>query len=124
MDSFTQIVLGVAVAHVGFANKISKKRTILFGAVVGTLPDLDIYIAKFFSNPLTEIEIPRGFSHSIIFFLFLSILITVLVKSWYKAVSIKRLYITTFLVLLTHSLLDVFTTCGTQLLWCYQIGRA
>ena len=119
MDSLTQIVLGVAVAHVGFANKISKKRTILFGAVVGTLPDLDIYIAKFFSNPLTEIEIHRGFSHSIIFFLFLSILITLLVKSWYKAVSIKRLYITTFFVLLTHSLLDIFTTWGTQLLWWY-----
>src|SRR5690606_41659478 len=102
MDSLTQIVLGVAVTHVGFVNKISKKRTILFGAVVGTLPDLDIYIAKFFSNPLTEIEIHRGFSHYIIFFLFLCILITVLVKSWYKAVSVKVFFIRIFFVLLMH----------------------
>jgi len=117
MDSFTQIVLGVSVAHVALNNNISTKKIFLLGAVVSTLPDLDIYIAKLFNDPLTEIEIHRGFSHSILFFLLLSILITFFVKRWFKEVSVKQLYSTIFLILLTHSLLDVFTTWGTQLFW-------
>lgn len=117
MDSLTQIVLGIGVAHICLNKKISRKKTIALGAIVGTLPDLDSYIAKLFNDPLTEIEIHRGFSHSIIFFLLLSILITVLVKRWFREISAKQLYITTFLVLLTHSLLDIFTTWGTQLFW-------
>lgn len=117
MDSFTQIVLGVSVAHVALNNNISTKKISLLGAIVATLPDLDIYIAKLFNDPLTEIEIHRGFSHSILFFLFLSILITSFVKRWFKEVSVKQLYTTIFLVLLTHSLLDVFTTWGTQFFW-------
>lgn len=117
MDSFTQIILGVSVAHVALNKTVSTKKIVLLGAVVATLPDLDIYIAKIFNDPLTEIEIHRGFSHSILFFLLLSILITFFVKRWFKEVSVKQLYTTTFLVLLTHSLLDVFTTWGTQLFW-------
>jgi len=112
MDSFTQIVLGVSVAHVALNNNISTKKIFLLGAVVSTLPDLDIYIAKLFNDPLTEIEIHRGFSHSILFFLLLSILITFFVKRWFKEVSVKQLYSTIFLILLTHSLLDVFTNLG------------
>lgn len=117
MDSFTQIVLGVSVAHVALNNSVSTKKIFSLGAIVATLPDLDIYFAKLFNDPLTEIEIHRGFSHSILFFLLLSILITFLVKRWFKEVSVKQLYTTIFLVLLTHSLLDVFTTWGTQLFW-------
>lgn len=117
MDSFTQIVLGISITHVALNKHVAAKKIILFGAVVATLPDLDIYIAKLFNDPLTEIEIHRGFSHSVIFFIFLSMLIAFLVKRWFNEVSIKQLYFTTFLVLFTHSLLDVFTTWGTQLFW-------
>ena len=117
MDSFTQIVLGVSVAHVALNKSVSTKKIVLLGAVVATLPDLDIYIAKIFNDPLTEIEIHRGFSHSILFFLLLSVAITYLLKNAFKETTKKQLFITTFLVLLTHSLLDVFTTWGTQLFW-------
>lgn len=120
MDSFTQIVLGVSVAHVALNSDISTKRIFLLGAVVATLPDLDIYIAKIFNDPLTEIEIHRGFSHSILFFLLLSVLITFLIKNAFKETTKKQLFITTFLILLTHSLLDIFTTWGTQLFWPIQ----
>lgn len=117
MDSFTQIVLGVSVAHVALNKSVSTKKIVLLGAVVATLPDLDIYIAKIFNDPLTEIEIHRGFSHSILFFLLLSVAITYLLKNAFKETTKKQLFITTFLILLTHSLLDVFTTWGTQLFW-------
>lgn len=117
MDSITQIVLGVAVAHVGLSRKTNWKKTILLGALVGTIPDLDIFIAKFFSDPLTEVEFHRSISHSVLFFVLLSGIIGYLIKSWFKETSFKQLSITIFLILLTHSLLDIFTTWGTQLLW-------
>ena len=117
MDSFTQIVLGVSVAHVALNSNVSTKKIFLLGAIVVTLPDLDIYIAKIFNDPLTEIEIHRGFSHSILFFLLLSVAITYLLKNAFKETTKKQLFITTFLILLTHSLLDIFTTWGTQLFW-------
>ena len=116
MDSLTQIILGVSVAHISLRN-VNVKKTIVLGAIVATLPDLDIYVAKFFNDPLTEIELHRGFSHSIIFFIFLSLIIVYLIKNRFKEVSFKNLYVSIFLILLTHSLLDVFTTWGTQLLW-------
>lgn len=119
MDSLTQAVLGIAVAHTGFSNKINRKKTVFFGAVVATLPDLDIYLAKFFNDPLTEIELHRGFSHSLLFFLLLAAILSKLFKNSFDTVSFKRMYFTTFLILLTHSLLDVFTTWGTQILWWY-----
>ena len=115
MDSLTQAILGIAVAHVGFSNSVSKTKTILFGAVVATIPDLDIYLAKLFNDPLTEIELHRGFSHSILFFLLLAGIICF--KTFFKNVSLSKFCFITFFVLLTHSLLDVFTTWGTQLLW-------
>lgn len=117
MDSFTQIVLGVSVAHVALNSSVPKKKIVFLGAAVATLPDLDIYFVKIFNDPLTEIEIHRGFSHSILFFLLLSVLITLLFKKAFKETSKRQLFITTFLILLTHSLLDVFTTWGTQLFW-------
>lgn len=117
MDSFTQIVLGVSVTHVALNKSVSTKKIFLLGAIVATLPDLDIYIAKIFNDQLTEIEIHRGFSHSILFFLLLSVLVTYLIKSSFKETTQKQLFLTTFLILLTHSLLDVFTTWGTQLFW-------
>ena len=117
MDSFTQIVLGVSVAHVALNKNVSTKKIFLLGTIVATLPDLDIYIAKIFNDPLTEVEIHRSFSHSIIFFILFGFLLTFLIKKWFVEVSKKQLYITIFLILLTHSLLDVFTTWGTQLLW-------
>lgn len=117
MDSFTQIVLGVSVAHVALNKSVSTKKIFLLGAIVATLPDLDIYIAKIFNDPLTEIEIHRGFSHSILFFLLVSVLITYLIKDAFKETTKKQLLVATFLILLTHSLLDVLTTWGTQLFW-------
>src|SRR5690606_36406858 len=119
MDSLTQAVLGIAVAHAGFSNKISRKKTMLFGAIVATLPDLDIYLAKFFNDPLTEIELHRGFSHSILFFLVLAGALRSLFQKYFDTASFKRLYFTSFFILLTHSLLDVFTTWGTQLFWWF-----
>ena len=64
MDSLTQIVLGASVAEATLGKKIGNK-AILYGAIAGTIPDLDI-ILKFFVDDLSATEMHRGFSHSLL----------------------------------------------------------
>lgn len=119
MDSFTQIVLGVAVAHIGLGNKAGIKKTVTLGAVMGTLPDLDVLLAKLFGDPLTEVELHRGFSHSLLFFVLISLLTVPFIRRKFTGVKVSHLAFTVFSILATHSLLDIFTTWGTQILWPY-----
>lgn len=117
MDSLSQIVLGAAAGNEVLGKKIGNK-SILYGAIIGTIPDLDVLYGKFL-DPITAIDIHRGFSHSTLFFLFLSpILGWILQKVTHKkGVNFKEATLFSFLILQTHSLLDLFTTWGTQLLW-------
>ncbi|MBT8293638.1 MAG: metal-dependent hydrolase, partial [Eudoraea sp.] len=70
MDSLTQIVLGAAVGEASLGNKVGNK-AMLYGAIAGTIPDLDI-IANYFTDTITATEWHRGFSHSIMFCVLLS----------------------------------------------------
>ena len=70
MDSFTQIVLGIATAELCAGAKLQRK-TFLYGALLGTIPDLDVLIGQFM-HPVDGVAIHRGISHSIVFFLWLS----------------------------------------------------
>ena len=65
MDSLTQIVLGAAVGEVVLGKKVGN-RALLWGAVGGTIPDLDV-AASMFLDPLQTLAAHRGFSHSIVF---------------------------------------------------------
>lgn len=116
MDSFTQIVLGIAVAEL-CAGKELKNKTFLYGAILGTIPDLDIVVGSFM-NPVDGVFIHRGISHSVLLFLFLSPLL-----GWFiTKIEKQKIAFTTatsmvFWCLLTHVLLDMFTSWGTQILW-------
>ena len=116
MDSLTQIALGATVASsVGF--KPFGRKVILVGAALGTLPDLDIFIN--YGNVIDNYTSHRGFSHSLFVLTLLSIAIYVLVlkfKPHFKDHKVA-LFGVIFLPLITHPLLDTFTTYGTQLLW-------
>ena len=68
MDSITQIVLGASVGEAVLGKKVGNK-AILYGAIAGTIPDLDV-LANYFTDALTAIEIHRGFTHSFVFALF------------------------------------------------------
>ena len=65
MDSLTQIVLGAAVGEAVLGKKVGNK-AMLYGAIAGTIPDLDTF-ASAFTDTITAIEIHRGFTHSIVF---------------------------------------------------------
>lgn len=124
MDSLTQIVLGAAVGEVALGRKLGN-RAMLWGALAGTIPDLDV-LAKSFTDDLTANEWHRGFSHSILFSVLLA---PVMGWLWPKLFPGSRadqadwtkLF---FWGLFTHPLLDVFTTWGTQLFWPFDIRLA
>ncbi|MGB4080770.1 MAG: metal-dependent hydrolase [Bacteroidia bacterium] len=65
MDSITQIVLGAAVGEFVLGRKVGNK-AMLWGAIAGTIPDLDVYQSLIFDT-LRANELHRGFSHSILF---------------------------------------------------------
>lgn len=143
MDSLTQIVLGAAVGEATLGKKIGRKAS-LYGAALGTLPDLDVLWVKNAVDSFTE---HRSFSHSLLVLLLVSPLIAWLLKRWHPfdknkpiiteeqnlsqpdsnqqklnqteliPISFTYYFISVYAVLATHALLDWFTVYGTQLLW-------
>lgn len=124
MDSLTQIVLGAAVGEATLGKKVGNK-ALLYGAIAGTIPDLDI-IANFFTDTITAIELHRGFSHSILFSVLVAPLLGWLVNKIEQKIGLgwkpwAKLF---FWGLFTHPLLDAFTTWGTRLFWPFDLRLA
>ena len=65
MDSLTQIVLGAACGEVVAGKKLGN-RAMLWGAIGGTIPDLDVF-AAFFTDEIAATSFHRGFMHSFLF---------------------------------------------------------
>jgi len=82
MDSLTQAVLGAAVAEATIGRKEGNK-SVLWGIIIGTIPDLDVFVARFF-DPVRSLLVHRGFSHSILFILMLTPLIGILLSRIYQ----------------------------------------
>ena len=124
MDSLTQIVLGAAVGEAVLGKKVGNK-AVLYGAIAGTIPDLDTFVGNF-TDTITAIEIHRGFSHSIIFALLFSPVFGYIIgKIEKKSIASWRDWSKLmFWGLLTHPVLDAFTTWGTQLFWPLDIRLA
>ena len=127
MDSLTQIVLGAACGEVALGKKIGNK-ALLFGAIGGTIPDLDVFTSRWiYSNEIDIMAAHRGFSHSIVFsilgaFVFGWLVYWIYNRGKRKDVTTKKDWIWLFfLALSTHILLDAFTPYGTQ--WFLPFSR-
>ena len=83
MDSLTQITLGAAVGEVVLGRKVGN-RALLWGAVGGTIPDLDV-LANFFMSEVDALAFHRGVSHSIFFSVVGGILFGWLTEKFYKS---------------------------------------
>lgn len=114
MDSLSQIVLGAATFALIKDKEIGKK-ALLYGAILGTIPDLDVLINPFFTK-IDQLSIHRAFSHSIFFSLILSWLFGKWFSYKYKT-EFKGWFWASFLALFTHPLLDLCTTYGTRILY-------
>ncbi len=119
MDSLTQIVLGAAMGEAAIGKKVGNK-AMLWGAIAGTIPDLDV-LTKLFTDDVTANEMHRGFSHSILFSIIAAPLLGWILAQLYrnKEANWKDWTWLMFLGIFTHPILDAFTTWGTQLFWPY-----
>ena len=121
MDSLTQIILGAACGEIALGKKIGNK-ALLFGAIGGTIPDLDVFIGKFlYNNEIQAMAFHRGFMHSLLFATLSAFLFGWFTYKFYNT-GIRRENTTQkdwiwlfFLSIFTHPLLDCFTPYGTQL---------
>ena len=82
MDSLTQITLGAAVGEVVLGKKAGN-RAMLWGAIAGTLPDLDI-VANFVTDPVSALAYHRAFTHSIAFSVVTPIVFGLIVHRMYS----------------------------------------
>ena len=115
MDSLTQATLGAALGEALLGKKIGNKAAVI-GALIGTIPDLDIMFVPFFDE-FQKISLHRGYSHSFLFCILGAFLLAYVFGKikWVTNISYRKLWLFSFLALLTHVLLDCFTSYGTQL---------
>lgn len=119
MDSLTQIILGAAVAEAVAGKKMGNKAA-MWGAIAGTLPDLDVFLMQFY-HPIDASLMHRGFSHSILFALLMGPVLGWLIHRLYKKRYEQKTWMWLFfLSIITHPMLDIFTNYGTQFLWPLQ----
>lgn len=120
MDSLTQAVLGAALQG-AVLGRVQGRRSLLYGAALGTLPDLDVLIR--YADPVSQMTYHRGFSHSLFVLTALAAILAWLVSAiarrrWPdKGYRLPRVFLAFWLVLVTHPILDAFTVYGTQLFW-------
>ena len=124
MDSLTQIVLGAAVGEAVLGKKVGNK-AMLYGAIAGTIPDLDTF-ASYFTDTVTATEIHRGFSHSIVFSVLFAPVFGWIISRIERTspATWKEWSWLMFWGLFTHPILDSFTTWGTQLFWPFDTRLA
>lgn len=121
MDSITQAALGAALGS-AVAGKTLGRSALLGGALLGTLPDMDVLID--YGSAVANFSQHRGFSHSLLILFPLAVLLAWVFHRWRPVLSYQRWLAFTSLILITHPLLDAFTTYGTQLFWPFGLPVA
>lgn len=84
MDSLTQIVLGAACGEIVLGKKVGN-RAMLWGAIGGTIPDLDVVIGKLFMQPIDALAFHRGFMHSLLFAVLFPFVMALIVHALYAS---------------------------------------
>ena len=115
MDSLTQIALGSAVTVAVMGRRTAVWKAALWGAVAGTLPDLDAFIDH--GNAILNMTRHRAESHSLLYVTLAAPLLAWAVSRLHgEAALLRRWWLALWLALFTHPLLDAMTVYGTQLL--------
>ncbi len=115
MDSLTQIALGSAVTLAAMGRRTAAWKAVLWGAIAGTLPDLDAFIDH--GNAIANMVRHRGESHALLYLTLLSVPLGGLVARLHgETQQWRRWCFALWLALITHPLLDWMTVYGTQLL--------
>lgn len=114
MDSLSQIALGAAVSVAVMGRRTAVWKAALWGAVAGTLPDLDVLVDQ--GDAIRNMVLHRAQSHALFWLTLLSLpLAAVIARLHGEWGLLRRWWLALWLVLVTHPLLDAMTVYGTQL---------
>ena len=122
MDPISQGTVGAAIAQ-SSANKHNIVKISVIGFIAGLAPDLDVLIRSS-TDPILSLEYHRQFTHSLIFIPLGALIVTLLLYPLFrKSISLKTVYLASFLGYATHGLLDACTSYGTLLFWPFSNQR-
>jgi inner membrane protein len=130
MDSVTQMLLGATVAQAGFRRRLGRSAMVV-GAAIALVPDLDVVVG--WSDTFTNWKHHRGLTHSVFFGPVVGPALGWLAWRWYRwrrggAVAnaiqdpspddtLRSWIYLAILALMTHVLIDLPTSYGTQALY-------
>ncbi|HEY6135307.1 MAG TPA: metal-dependent hydrolase [Rubrivivax sp.] len=114
MDSLSQIALGAAVGVATMGRRTAVWKAALWGAVAGTLPDLDVFIDH--GDPISNMVLHRAESHAPFWLTLISLPFAAAIARLHREWALwRRWWLAIWLALVTHPLLDAMTVYGTQL---------
>ncbi|WP_018994802.1 metal-dependent hydrolase [Thioalkalivibrio sp. ALJ2] len=121
MDPITHASLGAVIGGLTLGSRLGRKAVVL-GAGVALLPDLDAFIA--YGDAVSEFIHHRGFTHSWLVQLLVATGVAGLLAKVpaTREIGFGRWWLFFFLIWATHSLNDLLTTYGTQVLWPLPVG--
>lgn len=119
MDSLTQLTFGAACGEAILGKRMGRK-ALVWGAILGTLPDLDVFIPL--GSPVDDFVHHRGCSHSLFLLTALSPVFAWLITKVHGNTKplLNKWMLLTFVVLNGSVLLDLFTIYGTQIFWPFD----
>lgn len=114
MDSVSQAALGAAVGVAVMGRRRPLWQSALAGALIGNLPDLDVFIDK--GDAIDNMVLHRAETHAFFWQLLVSFPIAwLLALATRSADLVRRWWLATLLILFTHTILDALTIYGTRL---------
>jgi len=114
MDSVSQAALGATVGVVVMGRTIPVWQAALTGAVVGTLPDLDVFIDQ--GDEIRNMVWHRAHTHALFWQALASPAIALVLATLTRTREhLPRWFLMVLLGLFTHSLLDAMTVYGTRI---------
>jgi len=123
VDSITHLALGATLGELFLGKKLGK-RALAWGALFGSVPDLDVLLLPFLDTA-HELDVHRGLSHSLLMMIVAALTLAPwLAKRWKRdKVSRARIGWFIFTCMGTHVLLDCFTVYGTQVFYPFSDYR-
>jgi inner membrane protein len=114
MDSLSQIALGSAVGMAAMGRRTAAWKAAAWGAVAGTLPDLDVLIDH--GDPIRNMVLHRAETHALFWLTLFSLPLAAAIARLHREWALwRRWWLAIWLVLVTHPLLDAMTVYGTRL---------
>ena len=114
MDSVSQIALGAAIGVATMGRRTAVWKAALWGAVAGTLPDLDVFVDQ--GSPILNMVLHRAESHALFWLTLFSLPFAAAIAKLQGEWPVwRRWWLAMWLALVTHPLLDTMTVYGTQL---------